>query len=99
MHKIIELIRFSTRYQKENNLPIEDMFELRSKASFLLVHGDLSFETIRPIIPKIVYIGGVQCEEAKPLQGELKTFLDNISKNVLPYGTIHLRRRKKIGKN
>ena len=64
-------------------MPSEDIFELRSKASFLLVHGDLTFETIRPMLPKVVYIGGVQCDEAKPLQGELKMFLDNTGINAV----------------
>ena len=63
-------------YQTRHGMPLEDITALRAKASFLLVHGDLTFESIRPSMPKVVYIGGVQCDEAKPLEGDLKDFVD-----------------------
>ena len=63
-------------YQRKLDLPLENVAELRGKASFLLVHGDLTFETIRPSMPKVVYVGGVQCDEPKPLTGDLAAFVD-----------------------
>ena len=74
------------RYQEQHQLPYENTVQLRSKASFLLVHGDLSFETVRPSLPKVVYIGGIQCDAPKPLEGELKDFIDGVSDDYL--GTI-----------
>merc|ERR1719204_2734334 len=35
------------------------------------------FETIRPSMPKVVYIGGDQCEPPKPLTGEMKEFVES----------------------
>ena len=64
------------RYQEQHGLPYEDHMQLRSKASFLLVHGDISYETIRPSLPKVVYMGGIQCDAPKPLEGELKEFVE-----------------------
>ena len=63
-------------YQTRHNLPREDVVTLRSKSSFVLVHGDVTFETIRPTMPKVVYIGGIQCDAPRPLMGDLKDFVD-----------------------
>ena len=56
------------KYQQQHNLPYEGVFELRSKASLLLLHGDIAFESIRPSMPKVVYIGGDQCHQPNPLK-------------------------------
>ena len=63
------------RYLAEHGLPHKDLYTLRSEASFVLVNGDTTFESIRPILPKVVYVGGIQCATAKPLQGELAEFV------------------------
>lgn len=63
-------------YQARHGMRREDAMTLRSKASFLLVHGDLTFESIRPSMPKVVYVGGVQCDAPKPLDDSVKDFVD-----------------------
>jgi len=63
-------------YQNKHGTPSESLWEIRAKASFVLVHGDLTFETIRPSMPKVVYVGGVQCDQPKLLENDLAEFVD-----------------------
>ncbi|NXS53071.1 UD11 glucuronosyltransferase, partial [Brachypteracias leptosomus] len=43
------------------------VLELFSKASIWLMRYDFVFEYPRPIMPNMVYIGGINCEQKKPL--------------------------------
>lgn len=43
------------------------MQELFSQASVLLMRYDFVFEYPRPIMPNMVYIGGINCQQKKPL--------------------------------
>lgn len=72
----VDVEKIVRQYQIENKLPLEGIYDLRSNASFVLVHGDINFVPIRPMLPKTVYIGGVQCHKSNPVKGDLKTFID-----------------------
>lgn len=60
-------------YFKYENLASEflhrevTILELFSKASIWLMRYDFVFEYPRPIMPNMVYIGGINCEQKKPL--------------------------------
>ncbi|PKU28148.1 udp-glucuronosyltransferase 1- hypothetical protein [Limosa lapponica baueri] len=60
-------------YAKFENLASEflrrevTILELFSKASIWLMRYDFVFEYPRPIMPNMVYIGGINCKEKKPL--------------------------------
>ncbi|NWI61963.1 UD11 glucuronosyltransferase, partial [Todus mexicanus] len=43
------------------------VLELFSKASVWLMRYDFVFEYPRPIMPNMIYIGGINCEQTKPL--------------------------------
>lgn len=67
-------------FQKMQNLPVKNYEELRADASFLLVHGDITFESIRPLTPKVIHIGGIQCNKPQPFEDEdIASFVDGIS--------------------
>uniref|UniRef100_A0A8C3R242 UDP-glucuronosyltransferase 1-1 n=1 Tax=Cyanoderma ruficeps TaxID=181631 RepID=A0A8C3R242_9PASS len=50
------------------------MQELFSQASVLLMRYDFVFEYPRPIMPNMVYIGGINCQQKKPLSEVCRCF-------------------------
>ncbi|NWX25627.1 UD11 glucuronosyltransferase, partial [Notiomystis cincta] len=50
--------------------------ELFSRASVLLMRYDFVFEYPRPIMPNMVYIGGINCQEKKPLSEEFEAMVN-----------------------
>ncbi|NWX21017.1 UD11 glucuronosyltransferase, partial [Aegotheles bennettii] len=52
------------------------VLELFSKASIWLMRYDFVFEYPRPIMPNMVYIGGINCEQKKPLSKEFETIVN-----------------------
>lgn len=41
------------------------------------MNADVTFVSIRPTLPKVVYIGGIQCHEPRPLEGDLELFVSS----------------------
>ncbi|KFV62648.1 UDP-glucuronosyltransferase 1-1, partial [Dryobates pubescens] len=50
--------------------------ELFSKASVWLMRYDFVFEYPRPIMPNMVYIGGINCEQKQPLSQEFEAIVN-----------------------
>ncbi|XP_074551633.1 UDP-glucuronosyltransferase-like [Halichoeres trimaculatus] len=50
--------------------------ELLSHGAIWLLRYDFSFEWPRPIMPNMVFIGGINCAKKAPLPAELKEFVD-----------------------
>ncbi|NXF90772.1 UD11 glucuronosyltransferase, partial [Eubucco bourcierii] len=50
--------------------------ELFSKASIWLMRYDFVFEYPRPIMPNMVYIGGINCEQKQPLSKEFEAIVN-----------------------
>ncbi|NXD84840.1 UD11 glucuronosyltransferase, partial [Halcyon senegalensis] len=69
-------------YFKYENLASEflhrdvTILELFSKASIWLMRYDFVFEYPRPIMPNMVYIGGINCEQKKPLSKEFEAIVN-----------------------
>nr|XP_054603359.1 UDP-glucuronosyltransferase 2B17-like [Nothobranchius furzeri] len=54
-----------------------DLFSLELSADIWLLRSDFVFEFPRPTMPNVVYIGGFQCKESKPLPAELEAFMQS----------------------
>ncbi|XP_027558990.1 UDP-glucuronosyltransferase 1-1-like isoform X4 [Neopelma chrysocephalum] len=52
------------------------MQELFSKASVMLMRYDFVFEYPRPIMPNMVYVGGINCVQKKPLSKEFEAIVN-----------------------
>ncbi|NWX65842.1 UD11 glucuronosyltransferase, partial [Promerops cafer] len=52
------------------------MQELFSQASVWLMRYDFVFEYPRPIMPNMVYIGGINCQQKKPLSKEFEAMVN-----------------------
>ncbi|KFW04506.1 UDP-glucuronosyltransferase 1-1 [Eurypyga helias] len=69
-------------YLKYENLASEflhrevTVLELFSKASVWLMRYDFVFEYPRPIMPNMVYIGGINCEQKQPLSKEFEAIVN-----------------------
>ncbi|XP_057710993.1 UDP glucuronosyltransferase 5 family, polypeptide G1 [Corythoichthys intestinalis] len=55
--------------------PKTDLMTLEQAADIWLVRSDFVFEFPRPTMPNVVYIGGFQCEEARPLPADFEAFM------------------------
>ncbi|NXT46445.1 UD11 glucuronosyltransferase, partial [Pluvianellus socialis] len=69
-------------YLKYENLASEflhrevTLLELFSKASVWLMRYDFVFEYPRPVMPNMVYIGGINCKRKKPLSEEFEAIVN-----------------------
>ncbi|XP_050195438.1 UDP-glucuronosyltransferase 1-6-like isoform X9 [Myiozetetes cayanensis] len=52
------------------------MQELFSKASVMLMRYDFVFEYPRPVMPNMVYVGGINCVQKKPLSEEFEAMVN-----------------------
>ncbi|NXT66520.1 UD11 glucuronosyltransferase, partial [Chaetops frenatus] len=52
------------------------MQELFSRASVWLMRYDFVFEYPRPIMPNMVYVGGINCQQKKPLSKEFEAMVN-----------------------
>ncbi|NWU87520.1 UD11 glucuronosyltransferase, partial [Onychorhynchus coronatus] len=57
--------------QRDVTLP-----ELFSKASVMLMRYDFVFEYPRPVMPNMVYVGGINCVQKKPLSEEFEAMVN-----------------------
>ncbi|XP_044287743.1 UDP-glucuronosyltransferase 1A1-like isoform X3 [Varanus komodoensis] len=53
------------------------VLELFSKASVWLLRFDFILEYPRPVMPNLVFIGGINCARTKPLSKEFETIVNN----------------------
>ncbi|XP_022607900.1 UDP-glucuronosyltransferase 2C1-like isoform X2 [Seriola dumerili] len=70
--------------------PGTDLLSLEYAADIWLVRADFVFEFPRPTMPNVVYIGGFQCKEARPLPAELEAFMQSSGEHgvvVMSLGT------------
>ncbi|XP_041635438.1 UDP-glucuronosyltransferase 2A2-like [Cheilinus undulatus] len=71
--------------------PGSDLLSLERSADLWLVRADFVFEFPRPTMPNVVYIGGFQCKEAKPLPADLEAFMQSSGEHgvvVMSFGTL-----------
>ncbi|XP_037540282.1 UDP-glucuronosyltransferase 2A1 [Nematolebias whitei] len=71
--------------------PGTDLLSLQRSADIWLFRADFVFEFPRPTMPNVVYIGGFQCKEAKPLPAELEAFMQSSGEHgviVMSLGTL-----------
>ncbi|NXG23373.1 UD11 glucuronosyltransferase, partial [Grallaria varia] len=52
------------------------MLELFSKASVMLMRYDFVFDHPRPVMPNMVYVGGINCVKTKPLSEEFEAIVN-----------------------
>lgn len=57
--------------------PGTDLWSLQLAADIWLVRTDFVFEFPRPTMPNMIYIGGFQCNKARPLSAELEAFMQS----------------------
>ncbi|XP_061733690.1 UDP-glucuronosyltransferase 2C1-like [Nerophis ophidion] len=57
--------------------PDNDMHHLLQSADLWLMRVDFVFEFPRPTMPNAIYIGGFQCQPAKPLPDHLEEFMQS----------------------
>lgn len=57
--------------------PGTTLLSLERQAEILLMRTDFVFEFPRPTMPNVIYIGGFQCKEAKPLPADLEAFVES----------------------
>uniref|UniRef100_A0A3P8TMN1 UDP-glucuronosyltransferase n=1 Tax=Amphiprion percula TaxID=161767 RepID=A0A3P8TMN1_AMPPE len=71
--------------------PGTDLVSLQHAADIWLLRADFVFEFPRPTMPNVVYIGGFQCKEAKPLPADLEAFMQSSGEHgvvVMSLGTL-----------
>ncbi|XP_036002580.1 UDP-glucuronosyltransferase 2C1-like [Fundulus heteroclitus] len=71
--------------------PGTDLVSLELSADIWLFRADFVFEFPRPTMPNVVYIGGFQCKEAKPLPDDLEAFMESSGEHgvvVMSLGTL-----------
>uniref|UniRef100_A0A3P8TJ73 UDP-glucuronosyltransferase n=1 Tax=Amphiprion percula TaxID=161767 RepID=A0A3P8TJ73_AMPPE len=71
--------------------PGTDLVSLQHAADIWLLRADFVFEFPRPTMPNVVYIGGFQCKEAKPLPADLEAFMQSSGEHgvvVMSVGTL-----------
>ncbi|XP_074751131.1 UDP-glucuronosyltransferase 2C1 [Hippocampus comes] len=71
--------------------PKTDLLTLERAADIWLVRSDFVFELPRPTMPNVVYIGGFQCEKARPLPADLDAFVRSSGEHgvvVMSLGTL-----------
>lgn len=71
--------------------PGTDLLSLQLAADIWLMRTDFVFEFPRPTMPNVVYIGGFQCQEARPLAAEMEAFMQSSGEHgvvVMSLGTI-----------
>ncbi|XP_037540294.1 UDP-glucuronosyltransferase 2B15-like [Nematolebias whitei] len=71
--------------------PGTDLLSLQLSADIWLFRTDFVFDFPRPTMPNVVYIGGFQCKQAKPLTAELEAFMQSSGEHgvvVMSLGTL-----------
>ncbi|CAL8326731.1 unnamed protein product [Lota lota] len=71
--------------------PGADLRSMQHSADIWMMRVDFVFEFPRPTMPNMVYIGGFQCREAKPLPAELEAFMQSSGEHgvvVMSLGTL-----------
>lgn len=70
--------------------PGTDLLSLQLSGDIWLVRTNFVFEFPRPTMPNLVYIGGFQCKQARPLPAELEDFMQSSGEHgvvVMSLGT------------
>ncbi|MBN3300180.1 UD2A2 glucuronosyltransferase, partial [Amia calva] len=68
-----------------------DIYTLTQSADLWLMRVDFVFEFPRPTMPNVIYMGGFQCQPARPLPQDLEDFMQSSGEHgviVMSLGTI-----------
>lgn len=71
--------------------PGTSLLSLQLAADIWLIRTDFVFEFPRPTMPNVIYIGGFQCKDARPLSAELEEFMQSSGEHgvvVMSLGTL-----------
>lgn len=71
--------------------PGTSLLSLQLSADIWLIRTDFIFEFPRPTMPNVIYIGGFQCKNARPLPAELEDFMQSSGEHgvvVMSLGTL-----------
>lgn len=71
--------------------PGTSLLSLQLAADIWLIRTDFVFEFPRPTMPNVIYIGGFQCKNARPLSAELEEFMQSSGEHgvvVMSLGTL-----------
>lgn len=71
--------------------PGTSLLSLQLAADIWLIRTDFVFEFPRPTMPNVIYIGGFQCKNARPLPAELEDFVQSSGDHgvvVMSLGTL-----------
>ncbi|KAG7256224.1 hypothetical protein CRUP_035852 [Coryphaenoides rupestris] len=71
--------------------PGADLRSMQHSADIWMMRVDFVFDFPRPTVPNVVYIGGFQCREAKPLPADLEAFMQSSGEHgvvVMSLGTL-----------
>ncbi|XP_040012632.1 UDP-glucuronosyltransferase 2C1-like isoform X1 [Xiphias gladius] len=71
--------------------PDVDYFSLFQAADLWLMRVDFVFEFPRPTMPNVIYMGGFQCKDAKPLPQHLEEFVQSSGEHgviIMSLGTL-----------
>ncbi|XP_077291424.1 UDP-glycosyltransferase UGT5-like [Arctopsyche grandis] len=74
------------KYFNNLNQPLPSIEELENNVSLVLLNTHFSFDTVRPLVPGIVEIGGVHIKPPKELPGDIKKFLDDAKNGAIFFG-------------
>ena len=77
--------RASQRVADQNNIKLSVPIESAFINALILVGTDFTFEYPRPLMPNVIPIGGWFVKSFKPLEGEVKTFVENSGSNGIIY--------------
>ncbi|XP_031639046.1 UDP-glucuronosyltransferase 1-3-like [Contarinia nasturtii] len=69
------------KYMKNDNVP--SVTELVKETSLMFVNSHYSYTGSTPNAPTVIELGGIHIKEEKPLDTELKTFLDSAKDGVI----------------
>ncbi|VDN20805.1 unnamed protein product [Gongylonema pulchrum] len=76
IHQHLILRRIDKLFKKYYGDLLPEAFYIERNASVNFVNTPQIFDFARPYMPRVTFVGGIQCRNATPLTGDLRTFVD-----------------------
>uniref|UniRef100_A0A915PJP0 Glucuronosyltransferase n=1 Tax=Setaria digitata TaxID=48799 RepID=A0A915PJP0_9BILA len=76
IHQQLILRRIDKLFKKHYSDVIPNVFYIERNASINFVNTPQVFDFARPYMPRVTFIGGIECRKANPLNREWRTFID-----------------------